>query len=73
MARDPKEIPCDERMANLLKVIGEPGRCNGHTNNGTCSAPVVWCVTKNMKPIPIDPDGTPHYATCPDRQKFKKG
>ena len=44
----------------------EVANCKG------CNAPIRWEVTKNGKPTPVDADGTPHWATCPARDRFKK-
>lgn len=44
------------------------GRCK------SCHAEIAWYRTPNDKPIPLD-EGTlvPHWTTCPDRDKFRKG
>jgi hypothetical protein len=46
------------------------GTCSG----ANCRAAIEWWYTPNNRPMPIDP-GTmqPHWATCPDADRFKKG
>ena len=56
-------------MAEIKYDIPEgvrPSPCKG------CSADIYWIRTKNGKWMPVDADGTPHWATCPDRKKFGK-
>lgn len=38
-----------------------------------CLRGIFWIETKNGKRMPVDPDGTPHWATCPDAGRFTKG
>lgn len=38
-----------------------------------CGAPIYWIVTKNDKRMPVDRDGTSHFATCPGANEFRKG
>ncbi len=42
-------------------------RCKGPT----CGREIAWVVTEKGKRSPVDPDGTPHWATCPDSKSFK--
>ena len=44
----------------------KPARCRG------CNAVVYWVKTKNNKNMIVDPDGQPHWATCPEAKKFKR-
>lgn len=37
-----------------------------------CGAVIYWILTKNKKRMPVDPDGTSHFATCPAAGKFRK-
>lgn len=39
----------------------------------TCSATVYWWRTTAGRPSPHDRDGVSHFATCPDRDSFRKG
>lgn len=41
-------------------------RCRG------CNAEITFQSTKNGKLMPVDPDGTSHFATCPQSARFKK-
>lgn len=38
-----------------------------------CRAEIYWIETESGKRMPVDPDGTPHWATCPDAGRFKRG
>lgn len=37
-----------------------------------CGAAIVWVVTTKGKRMPVDGDGTSHFATCPDAKRFRK-
>lgn len=37
----------------------------------SCNAPIRWRRTEAGKPTPDNPDGTPHWATCPDAQRWR--
>lgn len=39
----------------------------------SCHAVIYWIRTDKGKSMPVNPDGSPHWATCPDADKFKKG
>lgn len=43
----------------------EPSRCKG------CKALIYWIKTRADKNMPVDPDGTSHFATCPNANKFR--
>jgi hypothetical protein len=43
-----------------------PSTCRG------CQATIYWLVTEKGKRMPVDPDGTPHWATCPNAQEFRR-
>lgn len=38
----------------------------------SCRAPIFWILTPAGKPMPVDPDGKSHFATCPDASKHRK-
>lgn len=38
-----------------------------------CGASIAWIRTTAGKAMPVDGDGTPHWATCPKASQFKKG
>lgn len=40
-------------------------RCRG------CGAPISWDRTEAGKWIPMNPDGTTHFATCPKSSEFR--
>ena len=37
-----------------------------------CGATIVWVVTPAGKRMPCDPDGVPHWGTCPNAKEFKR-
>lgn len=59
-------ITPEEKMRNLLKLIGNVSECNG------CKSVIVWVATKFGKKMPLNPDGVQHWATCPQAREFKK-
>jgi len=38
----------------------------------SCGAPVIWGTYPSGKRAPFDPDGTNHFATCPQRREWRK-
>jgi len=46
-----------------------PAICKGEG----CLQEIYWIETEGGRRMPVDPDGTPHWATCPDAGRFKKG
>lgn len=38
----------------------------------SCGEPVVFKKTKSGKMMPMNADGTSHFATCPDAAKWRK-
>lgn len=38
----------------------------------SCSALIVWCRTPAEKRAPVNPDGTSHFATCPDAARWRR-
>lgn len=36
-----------------------------------CNAAIYWVLTEKGKRMPVDPDGTPHWATCPAAKRFR--
>ena len=43
----------------------DPSRCRG------CQAQIFWIKTEAGKNMPLDPDGIPHWATCPKADQFR--
>ena len=69
--RDASPDPLPER-APAGRVIPEG---YAFTNTGTCSAcsaPLSWCTTKAGKRAPLNPDGTSHFADCPEAGRFRR-
>lgn len=53
------QVPDNWRFVNL-------GRCR------SCRAPIQWCRHHvSARSAPFDPDGTSHFATCPDAPKWR--
>ena len=47
------------------------------SNEGVCRSPkcrkrIMWVPMPSGKRLPVDPDGTPHWATCVDAESFRK-
>lgn len=38
----------------------------------SCGASVMWVLTKRGKRAPLNPDGTSHFATCPQAASWRK-
>lgn len=51
----------EQKMSNLLKLIGNTATCGSSTRPG-CGQPIVWVVTKAGKRMPLNGDGVPHWT-----------
>ena len=49
-----------------------PSRCKGKQRGGSCEAVILWCKTPRGRSAPLNPDGTSHFANCPDAPGFRK-
>ncbi len=38
----------------------------------SCHKRIFYVVTPAGKLMPVNPDGTPHWGTCPDAKRFKR-
>ncbi len=38
----------------------------------SCGAGIYWIVTAKGKRMPVDPDGTSHFATCPNADQHRR-
>jgi hypothetical protein len=38
----------------------------------SCGAGIHWIKTAKGKNMPVDPDGTSHFATCPNADQHRK-
>lgn len=67
-----------------LNAAGYKFDRHGVCNGANCRAHIEWWITPikhnakgelvGGKPMPLDPATMqPHWATCPDRQQFKRG
>lgn len=61
----------EEKMSKLLKLIGNAATC-GNENRPGCGAQIIWVSTRYKKAMPLNPDGTPHWASCPNVRQFRK-
>lgn len=37
----------------------------------SCSCTIFWIETRNRRKMPVDGDGTSHFATCPDAAQHR--
>lgn len=44
----------------------KPKKCKG------CGAIIYWVVTLRGRNMPVNPDGTPHWDSCPEKNLFKQ-
>jgi len=63
-------IVADARFAGWSRPGGweivSISRCRG------CGAPIAWARTFAGRSAPLDRDGTNHFATCPDAERFRR-
>ena len=52
-------LPAGHEFDNL-------GKCR------SCGADIAWCFTRAGKRAPVNPDGTSHFATCPQAETWRK-
>lgn len=65
---------CEEaakKLSVLLKLFGNVATCGNESRPG-CGATIVWVTAKTGKKMPLNPDGTPHFATCPKANDFRR-
>jgi hypothetical protein len=53
-------------MPNDPMDLGPAKICSG------CNAVIHWVKTAKGKWTPVNPDGSPHWSTCPKAKQFKK-
>lgn len=56
------------KILRLLNLIGTSAVCKGDD----CGARIFWLKTKYGKALCVNQDGEVHWATCPNRDKFKR-
>ena len=49
-----------------VETAGWPWRCSGRR----CGAMIYWVRTDTGADMPLNADGEPHWATCPDRNEL---
>jgi hypothetical protein len=56
-------------VRDLLRHVGEWGICKGPR----CMQEILFVYHRDTgKTTPYNPDGTSHFATCPDREQFHR-
>jgi len=58
----------DKRLRWVVSHAGKKQLCKGPT----CGQSIFWLQLTNGRTMPMDADGVPHWATCPDAETFKK-
>ena len=58
--------PWEDRLKKMLVIAGTPGRCKG------CDATIYWLSTRRDAVLPYTSEGLPHFADCPQADKFRK-
>lgn len=53
-------------IRTTLAALGDLGNCR------SCGAAIYWCRTKRGSRMPVDPEGTSHFATCPDAAEHRR-
>jgi hypothetical protein len=66
MSLDGTEITVPIAKTGEAYRFGDANRCRG------CPATIYWYTTPAGKRSPHDADGTPHWATCPARESFRR-
>lgn len=61
-----KEKTMSKQIKYEIPEGTRPAPCKG------CKAWIYWVKTKNGKNMPVDEDGTPHWATCTKAKDFKR-
>ena len=56
----------DARVLALLTLLGKEGGCK------YCPARVIWCTSKNGRPMAFDRNGLVHFATCPGASEARQ-
>lgn len=52
--------------------MGKVAAMSDETRCRSCQAPIRFERTAASKLTPVNPDGTPHWATCPQRREWRK-
>ena len=55
-----------EGFFDVRVLEGEQGTCR------SCGAAIRWVETRTGKRMPMDPDGTTHFATCPQSRSWSR-
>ncbi len=59
-------MPERKQLTFAIPKDAQPTECR------SCKALIYWIKPKD-KPMPVNPDGVSHFATCPQAGKWRKG
>jgi hypothetical protein len=63
----------DVDPASLTYDVKLPWRIHGTGRCRSCGAPIAWAkYSVDGKAAPFNPDGTSHFATCPQADQWRK-
>lgn len=87
-AHEPEVPPVIEGVDLPPRTVDQPGWVKRQTSAGwtvpegwrfenlgacrTCGTPVAWCWTKAGNRAPVEKDGTPHFARCPQASQHRR-
>lgn len=57
-----------ENIRRILIQIGDEDQCKSEK----CGATIFWVRHKFGKLAPYNIDGSNHFSTCPDRERFRR-
>ena len=55
-----------ENLEKFLGICGGKGTCNG------CGETIYWFKTRKGKNMPVNPDLSVHWETCPAASSFRR-
>lgn len=87
-SRHEPEVPPTIEDVATTRTVDQPGWVKRQTSAGwtvpegwrfenlgacrTCATPVAWCWTPSGNRAPVEKDGTPHFATCPQASTWRR-
>ena len=66
-------MTADQGGRTVKKYEIPPGTRAVICKGENCKQEIFWVTGERGGAMCVDPDGTPHWATCPDRFRFKRG
>ena len=61
-----------QRMTSAGWTVPDGWRFENLGQCRTCSTPVAWCWTPAGNRAPVEKDGTPHFARCPQADQHRR-